>query len=196
APIHTIPDELLLVIFQLVLCQPPHSRVVAPSGESRDGIEVSMILGITHVCKRWRAVAIGYPCLWSCIGDRHLELLELFLVRSLQIPLSLHLRSDTPGLRNILSICGRRVQRMDLGVSPNFPHVQDLLKFEPTSLQCLTIAYDDDTPRLDEELGSVLLFDQDSVHLKALAIHRGHHWLPSNVFPQLTHLHLELAPGR
>ncbi|KAI0709962.1 hypothetical protein C8Q76DRAFT_798735 [Earliella scabrosa] len=191
-PIHSIPDEVLIIIFQFVLGPSPHNRFVLSSGDVQD---TPALLRMTHVCRRWRAVAIGYLCLWSRVSDRHRELLELFVARSYPIPLSLHLRSDTPGLKHILSKCGRRVGRLDIHVSSHMPQVETLLTFDPASLQCLTITYDDEASPQEDESDPVLLFGQDRVLAKALAIHRGHHWLPTNLFPELTHLHLELTPG-
>jgi hypothetical protein len=77
APIHSLPDEILEVIFLINT-----SKLVV---QNHHYDPYSTILATAQVCQRWRAVALNYPVIWSRIinYERHSPLwIETLLVRS------------------------------------------------------------------------------------------------------------------
>ncbi|KAI0637345.1 hypothetical protein C8Q77DRAFT_1097128 [Trametes polyzona] len=72
-PINSLPPELLTMIFSFV--------------EASSEEDCKDLLNITHVCNRWRAVAIGTPVLWTRISFTHSGGVDAFLQRSKNQPL-------------------------------------------------------------------------------------------------------------
>ena len=73
APIHSLPDEILEVIFLI------HASELVKDGR------YDRTLATAQVCQRWRAVALDYPIIWSRIIDyeNHSPLwIETLLARS------------------------------------------------------------------------------------------------------------------
>jgi hypothetical protein len=80
APIHSLPDEILEVIFLINT-----SKLVEQGIENHLYDPHSTTLATAQVCQRWRAVAMDYPVIWSRIIDygQHSPLwIETLLARS------------------------------------------------------------------------------------------------------------------
>ena len=80
APIHSLPDELLEVIFLINT-----SKLVEQGNKNHAYDPHSTTLATAQVCQRWRAVALDYPVIWSRIinYERHSPLwIETLLARS------------------------------------------------------------------------------------------------------------------
>lgn len=79
-PIHDLPDDVLAIIFEMAYQHRfPHCRRYTVLREKSDSEVV-----LTHVCKRWRRLAISLPSLWSCIhiGTRYLGIESASVRRS------------------------------------------------------------------------------------------------------------------
>ncbi|RDB25433.1 hypothetical protein Hypma_007604 [Hypsizygus marmoreus] len=79
APIDSLPPEILLAIFELI----------KPRRRSRYTVPFEVI--ISHVCARWRAVALDTPLLWTDIdiySIRSLERVACYLERSAPCPVN------------------------------------------------------------------------------------------------------------
>ncbi|KAJ6466264.1 hypothetical protein C8R45DRAFT_484206 [Mycena sanguinolenta] len=96
SPILNLPPEITCEIFLRCL-PPPHSPP-----NPRDA---PLLLG--QVCRRWRSISISFPELWSSVclsavfsprGDAPLEMLETWLVRSGDNPLSVFIVPDAQNL--------------------------------------------------------------------------------------------------
>ncbi|KAJ7122007.1 hypothetical protein C8R43DRAFT_1076503 [Mycena crocata] len=94
APVSKLPVELLGEIFSWslgdwgLMTEEPSSLVLDP-------------LIVSHVCGHWRAVSLSIPMLWATIWiDRprvaHISMVELWLKRSRNCPLSINLRQTDP----------------------------------------------------------------------------------------------------
>ncbi|TBU36111.1 hypothetical protein BD309DRAFT_906616 [Dichomitus squalens] len=69
------------------------------------------ILGVTHVCKYWRAVAIRTPDLWASFAVFHPDLAQECLVRSKTFPLSLSIEyAVSPHVTPILGHSAHRLR--------------------------------------------------------------------------------------
>ncbi|KAI0064666.1 hypothetical protein BV25DRAFT_276815 [Artomyces pyxidatus] len=80
-PIFRLPPEILASIFEL----------------HRDGYVDIAWIGITHVCRRWRDVALGIAQLWSRIDlDYGLDWFEEMIVRSKSAPVAIICRFTSP----------------------------------------------------------------------------------------------------
>jgi hypothetical protein len=73
APIHRLPAESLLHVFQYV-------------AEADPGVKVSNT--IVSVCRQWRDLGLGYPFLWSYVYNTPTRAIDLQLSRSVGAPLT------------------------------------------------------------------------------------------------------------
>ncbi|KAI0072817.1 hypothetical protein K474DRAFT_328406 [Panus rudis PR-1116 ss-1] len=75
SPIHQLPNELLATVFALI-------------AESCDQPAVGVHL--SHVCRRWRSVALQLPVLWVTIDVDNLKRATAFLERSKNYPITIY----------------------------------------------------------------------------------------------------------
>ncbi|KAJ6589467.1 hypothetical protein B0H19DRAFT_1103917 [Mycena capillaripes] len=93
-PVLTLPNEIVSEIFL---------QTLDPSGSSLSGPSSPLFLG--HICQKWRDIALSTPSLWTTISltitdrpspaERRLRLLETWLIRSCQCPLSISITDKT-----------------------------------------------------------------------------------------------------
>ncbi|KAI0668545.1 hypothetical protein C8Q78DRAFT_1081404 [Trametes maxima] len=117
-PINRLPPELLSTIFAFCL--------VGPNEEKYP-------IRITHLCKHWRAVALGASTLWTNIVLDHPVGLKVFLERSKALPVHISMTaSQTPVLGSIKLIASQyhRVRTFKLRVPArvDLPSVMNRLK--------------------------------------------------------------------
>ncbi|KAI0329162.1 hypothetical protein GY45DRAFT_918789 [Cubamyces sp. BRFM 1775] len=188
SPIRQLPPEVLIRCFEYLLPSVPPDLY-----EHREGpykFPIHPLIGITHVCKRWRDVALSAPTLWTCIDDANEAQLEEFLARSQDIPINIHLRTKSSSRTAlVLNTHGSRMKRLVLAIHPGPYFIPPLLQFEAPLLECLTISSRSESPPLSEDF-TMLLFRKRVLNLRTLAFVGLSPWLPGNRFPHLTHLHL------
>lgn len=91
APIFTLPSDLLSDILAQAIGFPDDSAESSWPGQQLYGW-----IRVTHVCTRWRAVAVGCPTLWNRIRvTRRYELMAMLVERSKKAPLIVSLRIDS-----------------------------------------------------------------------------------------------------
>ncbi len=196
ASVHRLPNEILRLIFKhLVLRREAYAGYeLYVYGQRESGSDTRTIVGLTHVCRRWKDLMLGSPSLWARISCSDAEVTRTFLERSRSAPLSLVLSDYDPNAEEILAEHGLRLKRLDLAIregSDLFSLLSTISPW-PSSLECLTI-YAENIGSTDGPRTSSLLFSQPSLGLKALALAPAPCWLPSNHLPALTHLHLDGA---
>ncbi|KAJ7113079.1 hypothetical protein C8R44DRAFT_631482, partial [Mycena epipterygia] len=90
-PVDTLPNEIISEIFVNFI--PPY-----PNAPPMGGIFSPVVLG--QICRRWREIAFSTPSLWRAIKidfeqatalDEQADLLETWLLRSKDCPLSISL---------------------------------------------------------------------------------------------------------
>ncbi|KAI0712571.1 hypothetical protein C8Q76DRAFT_797409 [Earliella scabrosa] len=199
-----VPVEVLVAIFNY--CVVP-LFLDAPLGESGHTNSRALIRA-THVCRRWRAVAIATPALWTVIDNCwSVEQVEAWLNRSNTAPLSLFYREDMNGSGSRTrhpSMCDTlrdteysRLRRLDVDAGSLGPLYTCpwYLRRKAPMIECLTITSQPVPSTLDQEDvedDAPFLFCSEA-RLKALAIIPVTCWLPSNTFPHLTHLKISIS---
>ncbi|KAL0947773.1 hypothetical protein HGRIS_013849 [Hohenbuehelia grisea] len=101
-PIFGLPSEILLEIVRVGLCEQLHEKKSSrpPAATSYPQVlfpsETPFQLLISHVCQRWRAVALHTPLLWTRIdiGAHALPFLEACLTRSYPCLLDIYIHAD------------------------------------------------------------------------------------------------------
>ncbi|KAH9927438.1 uncharacterized protein BXZ73DRAFT_48775, partial [Epithele typhae] len=77
APINRVPNEILVLIFENIPVPKFYTEWLdSPSVSTKD------LIPITHVCRRWRDVALSAHFLWSSIHDMPVTQNADFLRRS------------------------------------------------------------------------------------------------------------------
>ncbi|KAI0659179.1 hypothetical protein C8Q70DRAFT_986130 [Cubamyces menziesii] len=195
SPSARLPSEILAQCFEHAMsCVLPGRSESLGKRDTAHQFPIHPLITITHVCKRWRDVALGTPTLWACIDDERPAQLEAFLARSRDVPISMHLTTkDMSRTALVLSKHASRTRRLDLTIHLNTSFFPPILQFEAPLLECLTIYSELNAPPPLEQF-TMLLFRKRQVNLLALALVGLHPWLPGNCFPQLTHLHLSNFP--
>ncbi|KAI0040171.1 hypothetical protein FA95DRAFT_1503233, partial [Auriscalpium vulgare] len=89
APISILPPEILAHIFEcLALVSPPRRAALGSNGR-RPKATLGWIKSATHVCRSWRATALGDPALWGKIdfNEVGVTLGREMLARARSVPL-------------------------------------------------------------------------------------------------------------
>ncbi len=194
-PIDRLPVEILSHIFRLLWLETgPHPRLDIDSWPRYHPIHFS-IIHITHVCCRWREIALDTPILWSRIDDTLADRMLAFLQRSRSAPVSLSTYLALPHHGNagalvttVLDSCRERLHRLDVRLHAYDIFTHSRIDFAAPNLECLTIQcelYDG-----IEIVHYPLLLQGQTTSLKALALLYIRHWLPANLFPNLVHLNI------
>lgn len=111
-PVHRIANETLIQIF----CYYTPQNDIAVSAP-QDGRGSDTWLNIIHVCRRWRAVAIGFPAWWTNIITVDPDLTNFMLEKSQPLPITLDV--DVTPLRGKASYARRLVKA-------NLPRIRTL----------------------------------------------------------------------
>ncbi|KAI9062276.1 hypothetical protein FKP32DRAFT_1677429 [Trametes sanguinea] len=189
--VHKLPPEILLDVFKNATLQSDESW---PNSDSRDDRRVSArtLVQLTHVCKRWRNVALTASILWTRIDDANPERMVTFSRRSGSAPISMRLtQTDPHRIVRIMEEHAHRLTRLDLTLTSTGRFIGPLFTCETPLLRFLTISTPYN-PNLNPESGPVPLFRQTyDCGIQALAIRMANsRWLPENHFSRLTHLYL------
>ncbi|TFK81960.1 hypothetical protein K466DRAFT_604058 [Polyporus arcularius HHB13444] len=196
--VNGLPNELLIEVFKFVTFAGGSCPTLSLNNAK---VQTRPLLSLTHVCRRWRRTALGYPLLWRRIDCHNPEQFREFGVqRSYPGPISLfidvrriHDSGDKDALRLILEHSDR-LHRLDIAYGletrEHVPH-SGLLDLNCPDLECLTVnrcspaAVQSPIP-----VSRKLLFCGGLSRLRALAIAPIPDWLPANPLPALTHLYL------
>ncbi|KZV61945.1 hypothetical protein PENSPDRAFT_658532 [Peniophora sp. CONT] len=92
-PIGRLPDEILETLFLCFRDTCAESESSAVNASLRSPGWVSK----TWVCHRFRALCLGYPLLWSRIGDYRHKWMFAFVQRSIPSPMDVHMNIDLHG---------------------------------------------------------------------------------------------------
>ena len=196
SPLRTIPDQILQEIFQRCL---PNTPYVVPSARSAP-------LVLTHVCRRWRAVAHGTSELWSSIAlhDRgvwnyelELDMLKRWLSRAHTRPLSVRITSPPctnfggdPACSDVFQLAlAHSTHLRDLCMHVSRPYLERFLSAARSlpALRTIALALH---PGGDPAPAPVSV---SAPRLRHMAL-RGTQRVPRALLAHLTHLALDGAP--
>ncbi|KAI0935513.1 hypothetical protein AcV5_003924 [Taiwanofungus camphoratus] len=82
-PFNSLPTELLIQVFQAVL----EVRDVVDEDDIHSLAFYRRPVTLSHVCRRWRAVALSASNLWSHVLFSNIHAVEVFLGRSKEVPI-------------------------------------------------------------------------------------------------------------
>ncbi|KAH6904626.1 hypothetical protein BKA70DRAFT_527148 [Coprinopsis sp. MPI-PUGE-AT-0042] len=94
SPVISLPPEILANVFLYRKAVSP----VTPKRRSKVKHDWKWIQ-VSHVCRRWRQVALQNPTLWSTIPPISPKWLEVMAERSQRLPLTIELGSEATNLR-------------------------------------------------------------------------------------------------
>ncbi|GBE78729.1 hypothetical protein SCP_0116200 [Sparassis crispa] len=188
--INQFPNNILCLIFQYAL-DPlydedspwPNRRSPLPSRK--------MLRNITHVCHRWREVAVSTSSLWTILCTRDYVPYDTVLQRSKDSLLKVHVHEGDAEMLKIFAsdAATARIEELRLNyVSMDLsePHPTSYVQFSAPNLR---VAWLDDVEMTADGEGVVgpLLFQGNTPCLTSLTLD-GVEFLPSNQFENLTHL--------
>ncbi|KAF6759761.1 hypothetical protein DFP72DRAFT_1042917 [Ephemerocybe angulata] len=139
-PVNRLPAEVLSHIFLILFW-----TVQAEAAENQ---KVFWIYA-THVCRQWRAVALGCAALWCDFAfDMHGELMRTILPRSKNLPISVSLKcdgaTDMEALGEVLSHT-TRICHLDLSSAgcdlPSYSLALELMGSSAPLLTTLSVSY-------------------------------------------------------
>ncbi len=205
ARVNRLPNELLMEVFKHALHEADPTICLNVSESAR--VETRPLLWLTHVCRRWRSIALAHPLLWRRIDTHNAAQLHGFaLHRSYPGPVSLFVNVHLPNvsesddrttLRFVL-LCTHRLRRLDAAYGLKYYNAYlhfRLLHLPCPNLECLTVTNYLPTVVLQGEVTPIVvsrksLFQGGLSRLRAFAISPIADWLPANPLPALTHLFL------
>ncbi|KAF6759742.1 hypothetical protein DFP72DRAFT_115969 [Ephemerocybe angulata] len=186
-PVNRLPAEVLSHIFLIL-----YWTVQAEAAENQ---KVFWIYA-THVCRQWRAVALGCAALWSDFAcNMHGELMRTILPRSKNLSISVSLKcdgaTDMEALGEVLSHT-TRIRHLDLSSTgfdlPSYSVALERMGPRAPLLTTLSVSYV--APMDDECLPEDFLKD-GAPSLKHLTLKNFDlHWARIPFSPALTTLHL------
>ncbi|KAI0056577.1 hypothetical protein BV25DRAFT_1565659 [Artomyces pyxidatus] len=152
-PVSRLPSEILTHIFSFFRVShldPPDSPCFPPSW-----------IAVTHVCRRWRDVALSSPGLWTNIVMNNKRWMKATLARSRNAPISLHLELTYMGVRTDPEVVwvalshARRVKEISFKGSYLDPYLRPLFKLAAPLLESLHLC--DKSSSFDLRKGIFLL---------------------------------------
>ncbi|KAI0326006.1 hypothetical protein GY45DRAFT_1230796, partial [Cubamyces sp. BRFM 1775] len=197
-PIHRLPTEVLGIVFRYALPTPDGGFRESGCQEPDIKAERRARTALTHVCRRWRAVALDMAALWTVIDASAGPSVHPYFERSGNMPLHVFARypldntTETP-----LASQGDRIQDLFLEFPREHRSVvpTELPAFLPHSpnLECLAIAtrcrtFEDGRPIVDLAQRP-RLFPYPPPRLTMLILHN-QSWFPAIPYDRLTHLHI------
>ncbi|KAL1758044.1 hypothetical protein FB107DRAFT_272287 [Schizophyllum commune] len=196
SPSNKLPDEVLELIFELRRPQYDDFLPCWPSDRM-----LRECLSITHICRRWRRVALGLPLLWSTIDlchDRSLLAARAFLERSGDRPLTVFYSmpdmfgsgEDSVVLGEIMDYESARLEQLHVTADTDYDFLQVPRLFDVAAPKLyslsLCVRCPDDPERL---IQARPLFDGQCPGVRKLAVVNCPVW-DSHTFSDLTHLAL------
>ena len=165
APIHRLPPEIFTEIFSGLT-----------QYDSEPGILRHLILS-THVCSRWRQIALDAASLWTTFSIHNIAAAEVFMKRSRNRPLSLFLTTSRPTnpFVNLIIPCVHRLRSLCLSIGDH-RNMQRILTRVPLGgaalLESLSLTVQDseDFPDEEQPLDSAPLLGGDLPMLRTLTL--------------------------
>ena len=155
-------------------------------------LQAADVLPLTHVCRRWRQIAMDMRVLWTTVDDRKRLPFEIHVQRSRGLPL--YVIIDGKPTKNILSGLRKHrdsIRQLHWVAARCFGYdFRTDLELPLPNLQTATL-FGTKTYK-DEKLN--LFGNAGTSSLQRLSF-GSVHWLPTNHFPHLTQLHLSLWTG-
>ncbi|KAI1786369.1 hypothetical protein LXA43DRAFT_58863 [Ganoderma leucocontextum] len=209
APVNRLPPEVLFAIFDIVRCGFPHC----------DGVDVgdhaailrpdnNSLIAATHVCRRWRDIAVGYAHLWTSVSTSSPSA-PTFFERSRGLPLKVFValtQGKPPSIpkHKFLNQFPRiKALHIDLECSWQIRHWKKHLQSLARSLESLTVVTCGPQTLLEANLsmplGEAFFGAECPVSLKFLSISGTTALLPTDHFPILEYAHVsafQAPPGR
>ncbi|TCD67415.1 hypothetical protein EIP91_012387 [Steccherinum ochraceum] len=108
SPACQLPNELLADVFLWI----------SAYQQTCDRFKATEIIGLTHVCRHWRAVALSCKKLWSFIGETSEECIFVFLQRSGNVPVDYTWSRETEGVPAIIRLYPSRFRSLDVVTTP------------------------------------------------------------------------------
>jgi F-box-like len=171
-PAHSLPREVLMQIFSLV-----------GSGKR--------ILPVSHVCRRWRDIALKTPELWSSLQpDDITAMMPVTLKRSEDHPLDVSFHAscyEIHRLERLLELPFPRLRSLDIAVSGPFTDevkgIFSRCRHHASVLNEFSVRFDFDAsiPQpvpFDENNCFAMLFDREAPALSTLFLRNLHPWPP------------------
>ncbi|OJT04094.1 hypothetical protein TRAPUB_5246 [Trametes pubescens] len=109
-----LPEEIILEVLKNVV-------------DRRHG-DVGHIVRATHVCKRWRDIALNAPSLWTYFAIDRLDVTTTFLERSRSMPISVFLTNPRHPMHQISRLLAPHLPRMR-GIRVRCPPDQNIERF-------------------------------------------------------------------
>ncbi|KAI0687023.1 hypothetical protein C8Q76DRAFT_803725 [Earliella scabrosa] len=205
--IHQLPVELLTDIFRYAIDSPCTSLHNTSIFRKVDNAPLLTLIRITHVCRRWRAIATDASFLWGRIHNLPNEsLVKLFMERSRTAPLTVTVVVKNKGrklLDSVFTTCSARLRTLHVfdartSYARHPPlHQRPLQQLLPDLQCCVIVSRSERRDRFgwpsSAGSGSMpFIFSRRISTLRALAI-TPVAWLPGNSFPSLSHLFLSFS---
>ena len=194
-PVNQLPNELLLEIFNLILGDVDVRHVLSMDAEECQRSDYRQLYTLTHVCQRWRAVAIQSPRLWTSVNFRHRTELMTFAKRSFPLPFALYMQISKSSVAESLLVLRQYSSRLSaLHVffsGGNIAIPQDVFfSLDAPHLESITISWDLSKPMLCRNVLSGM--SNSTPRLRALALVPVFTRNPIDIslLPALTHLYL------
>ncbi|KAI0374584.1 hypothetical protein BV20DRAFT_960703 [Pilatotrama ljubarskyi] len=198
-PVHQLPAEILAIIFSYALPSSNGGFRDSGSKESDMREERHARVTISHVCRRWRAVALETASFWTLVDASHsTSWASACIERSGDMPMQVFLRYPLDSITETpLASHGSRIRGLFLEFPrdrravvptelPDFiPAVPDL---EYLSIATRCRAFEEGRPMVDLDR-SPPLFPQPPPRLRMLIL-KNLCWYPAIPYEQLTHLHI------
>ncbi|TFK78924.1 hypothetical protein K466DRAFT_506496, partial [Polyporus arcularius HHB13444] len=192
--VHKLPPEIVLLIFDLVRHETAREAGHATVELSAAGN--CSLVSLTHVCRRWRAVALDCPALWTGIVSRSSSA-ETFVQRACDMPLSV--AADVVGGRlsmptkRLLWRLRARIQCLHIVMEflPQLLMFRKMLGRLSSNLLSLAIVVRRSRRMHPDRLEHLFpLFGGRAPCLRSLSISSPDPLMPTDHFPALANLHL------
>ncbi|KAH9911668.1 uncharacterized protein BXZ73DRAFT_82660 [Epithele typhae] len=195
-----LPNEVLAHIFLLATHDTRQARSL--DSDPEDLVPIGTLLSLTHVCQRWRQVAIDFPLLWTHIDLHDSRQFAAFEQRSRGLPLSLRINRDDIFRITRDGKCEDDKWAIEINSGEIFTTACDDERVDDEyamgkliasvadrlgTLDIIPMLEDGQSPRWLREKMCLPRLEETS-NLKALAMNGSGDWVPSNHFVHLTHL--------